>query len=92
MTPLRDVGGSAPREPALVQKRVILIHRDGMQSIAGAFDPAKHELKPLLEYKMIRGTKDVAFGLIKVTPRAYYYREIVAPPLKNLKEFDPRQV
>lgn len=88
---LRNVAPAKLPEPyTLPNKRVVLMHRDGLESIAGEFKPDQHELKPLLEMSL-RGRTKVPFGLIKVTSRAYIYREIVAPVMKK-ETFDPRQI
>jgi len=89
---LRNVAPAKPPvEYTLPNKRVVLLHRNGMESIAGEFKPAEHTLKPFMEMP-IHGMK-TPFGLIKVTTRAYIYREIVEPVMKApLKDFDPRQV
>lgn len=74
----------------MVNKRVVLLHSNGMESIAGEFKPGEHTLKPFMEMHA-RGAKR-PFGLIKVTPRAYIYREIVEPVTSERKTFDPRQL
>lgn len=88
---LRNVAPDKPPAPYTPpNKRVVLLHHDGMESIAGEFVPGTHTLKPFMEMH-VRGKKR-PFGLIKVTHRAYIYREIVEPVTVDTPTFDPRQV
>lgn len=88
---LRNVAPEKPPAPyELPNKRVVLLHSNGMESIAGEFVPGTHNLKPFMEMH-VRGRKR-PFGLVKVTPRAYIYREIVEPVSADAPTFDPRQI
>lgn len=84
---LQSHEGAKPND-SIVNKRVVLMHKNGMQSIAGEFKPDQHELRPFIEIDVHNVKKP--FGLIKITPRIIYYREIVAPV--GLKTFNERQI
>jgi hypothetical protein len=88
---LRPVNGGERSEAAEgaqpLQRRVVLLHRDGTAQIIGSFDPEKHAMHASITVPTWRGP--VTAGLIQVKPRRIVYREIVVP--EGLGFFDQQQ-
>ena len=77
-----------PEAPPIVNyKRVVIERSDGNIGILGVSDT---QPTSLLVLPGVDGP--VGFSLVRVTPRAYYYREIVIPITGRLGEFHPSQV
>jgi hypothetical protein len=76
------------------RKKIVLLTRDGMHHIVGAFDPSVHTVRDYIEFEMIRDQKveQVGASLIAVKPRFIFYRETMHQALTGrLGEFHPQQ-
>jgi hypothetical protein len=73
------------------EKRLVFVYADGRHEIGGVFRsdqlPSVIEVKVLDDGKIRTG----AAGLIRVTTRAAYYKEITEPVTGRFDEFHPEQ-